>query len=87
MASLDLTKEEYKELIELVFLGVSIKTGDIIPESYEQLTNFPSVKLRNKVFSQAKVFDCEHLIHHEENLKGQYFLKEGDNLWFEYLDE
>lgn len=84
--NIEFSKEQYQELLELVFLGEQLKTMNIVPESYEHIINLPSTKLRNYIFSQAKQFDSEDLIEHHQEMQDQFFLKTGDDLLEEYLD-
>ena len=84
--NIELTEEQYQELIELIFLGDHLKTKDIIPTSYEQMINLPSTKLRNYILSQSNKFNSDHLIETHVDLKGQFFLNSSDDLIEEYFD-
>lgn len=71
--TIELSKEQYQELIELVFIADTLKTMNIEPINYEHIINQPSTKLKNYILSQAKKFECEHLIEHHKEMEGQYF--------------
>ena len=49
MIKLELTQQEYKELLEVTFLGEFMKTKDIIPKSLEDLMSHPSSQLIQKL--------------------------------------
>jgi hypothetical protein len=48
-STIELTQEQYQELIELVFIADTIKTMHIAPKGYEQMINQPSTKLKNLI--------------------------------------
>lgn len=83
--TIELTNEQYQELIELVFLGELIKTMNILPKDYKHMVNLPSTKLKNTILSQAKQFNSEYLIEYHQELEGQYTLNDGDDLLEKYL--
>jgi hypothetical protein len=59
--SIPLSKEEYKRLVNLLYLGDFIKNMEYIPESYEDLISKPDHQLLQKVFSAADKFDSQDL--------------------------
>lgn len=85
--SIEFTALEYQELIELVFLGEYLKTKDVVPENYKQMTSLPSTRLKNQVLSQASKFNSAHLIQYDPELEGQFFLANSDDLLDEYFNQ
>lgn len=85
--SIEFTALEYQELIELVFLGEYLKTKDVVPENYKQMTSLPSTRLKNQVLSQASKFNSEALVVSYPDLQGQFFLANSDDLLDEYFNQ